>query len=402
MKLELTEQEQAWRNEVASYLRSALPADYRGEHHYETDESYEFTRDFAKQLGRKNWLSLAWPEEFRREPTKTKTEQALFQYEIAYNRAPTMNYQVGSGTTGPALIVYGTQEQRDLWLEDIRLGNVGFCNGLTEPDAGSDLAALKFSAVDEGDEIVLNGEKIFNTRAHRLEYITVAVRSDPTASKYRGISAVLCPLDHPNVKVVKKMTFGGQNLSWVYFDDVRVPMRNRIGTKDQAWYQALSVDVHTMPGAGAAGSQRSFDDFVRYCREKKVGTRRMIDDDRVKFTLAEFAIELEVQHQLYWRTIWARDQRESGNDVIGEKIGGGLHQASTSVLSLWSKEWGPRFSKAAVSLLGPFGQLTDGDEWAPMLGEMEHEFRQGHGNHAHGTPELLKNVMAHRGLGMPR
>lgn len=402
MQLDLTAQERAWRDEVSTFLRGNLPDDWRGEDAYETDESYEFTRDFAKKLGQKNWLSLAWPEQYRKEPTKTKTEQAIFQSEIAYHRAPTMNYQVGSGTTGPALMVYGTDEQRGLWLEDIRLGNIGFCNGLTEPDAGSDLAALQFKAVDDGDEIVLNGEKIFNTRAHRLEYITVASRSNPEATKHRGISAVLCPLDHPRVKVVKKMTFGGQNLSWVYFDDARVPIRNRIGTKDQAWYEALSVDVYTMPGAGASGSQRTFDDFLRFCQETRVGNHRLIDEERVKLMLAEFAIELEVQHQLYWRTVWARDQRESGNDVIGEKIGGGLHQASTSVLSLWSKEWGPRFAHAAIRLLGPFGQLTYGEEWAPMLGEMERELRQSHGNHAHGTPELLKSVMAVRGLGMPR
>ena len=399
MQLDFSPAEEAWRSEVVEFLEAEIPGDYRGETAYEDDEAYEFTRSFARKLGARNWLSLAWPEEYSGQQRKSKTEQAILMAEIGYHRGPFMNFQSDPAS---ALISYGTDAQRDRWLEDLRTAEIGFCNGLTEPEAGSDLAALSFSAVEEGDEFVLNGEKIFNTRAHRIEYMMVAARTTPDATKYRGIRSIVCDLETPGVTVVPKMDLGGTNLSWIYFDNVRVPKDNLIGTKDQAWYEALSVDLHSRPGSGPYSSQRTFDDFVQFCNQEPVGGRLLIDAEETRLMLAEFAIELEVQRQLYWRTIWAREQRESGNDVIGEKIGGGLHQASSSVLGLWQKEWTPRFMHAAYRLLGPYGQLKYGDRWAPMLGEIERGVRLSHSNHAHGTPEILKNVMAHRGLDMPR
>ncbi|MBI4639984.1 MAG: acyl-CoA dehydrogenase family protein [Candidatus Tectomicrobia bacterium] len=402
MDLMFTSGDKAWRDEIRDFLDKELPQEQKGggrdfSLEDETPERVAFREIFVNKLVEKGWYTMGWPVEYGGQNARP-IKMAVYNEEMAYNRAPA---SLGGGLAG-AFMAHGTPEQKAKWIPAMASGDVVTCLGYSEPEAGSDLASLQCRAVLDGDEYVVNGQKHFTSNAQNSTHIDLLVRSDPDAPKYRGISRFIVDLKSPGVTVRPQwnMSGRGSRQNETFFDNVRVPKENMIGTLNQAWYEYNRDTPLTSVGQGTAGTRRAFDEFLNYCRETKRNGVRLIDDQLNRSKLTTLLMELEVMTWIYWRRV---SQAEKDYGKPRGDLGGGIHDAPSSIPVLIYKEWVPRFADTAMQIAGPLGQIKAGSKWTQMGGWVERYHRaQAFNNHPHGTPEIHRMVVAIRGLGLPR
>src|SRR4051794_4575486 len=190
MDFKFTESEEQLRGDVRRFLEETLPADWQGTGSELSDDDFEFGQHFNTKLAERGWIAPAWPKPYGGLGA-THVEQAIFGEELAYHRAPTGGRIFGVGMIGPTLIVHGTEEQRQRHLPGITSGEVLWCQGYSEPGAGSDLASLQTRALRDGDDYVINGQKIWTTQAHHADWMFLVARTDTEAPKHRGISFLM-------------------------------------------------------------------------------------------------------------------------------------------------------------------------------------------------------------------
>ncbi|TET38427.1 MAG: hypothetical protein E3J65_05075, partial [Dehalococcoidia bacterium] len=303
MDFSFTEEEERFRAEVRRFLKKEVTEEFLKdlEEHGEVD----FSREFTKKLAEKGWLAMSWPKEYGGGGA-SMMEQLIFSEELGYHHAPSSAHRQGINLVGPCLIVYGTEEQKEKHLRAITSGEVVWCQGFSEPNAGSDLASLQCRAVADGDDYLINGQKVWTTNAHRADWCHFLTRTDPDAPRHRGISYFLVDMKSPGITVRPLINMlASHDFNEVFFDNVRVPKENMIGEKNRGWYVSQTTLNFERSGiAIPAGAKRTLEQLVEYARETKRNGEPLAKDPIIRHKLSGMAVEIEVGRMIAYRVAW--------------------------------------------------------------------------------------------------
>jgi alkylation response protein AidB-like acyl-CoA dehydrogenase len=389
MDLTFTREEEAWRHEVRDFLDRELPPDKAFDVEFNEDEAlWRFAFDFTKKVGAKGWIGLTWPPEYGG-LGRSLTDRLIMMEEFGYRDAPLINH-IGWGLAAGALFVGGTPEQKRRFLPPIARMETFWAEGLTEPDAGSDLASLTTRAVRDGDDWIINGQKTYTTWGSHADVLYLAARTNPEAPKHHGISIFCLDLGLPGVSFTPMYNLGGGRQNHTFLEDVRIPGDRLIGEEGKGWGYIMSSFY--MSGGVAAGHttyQRRLDDLVAYCKETTRHGRPLIKDPIVRQQLAELALIVEEHRLLAYAG-------------LGQTLANRPPEFGGALGTVVAKEAKPRFAEICQQIVGPLSQLRSESRWAPMNGDVEAWYRYSFSNHAGGTSQVKRMVLAPRGLGLPR
>ncbi|HEY8173466.1 MAG TPA: acyl-CoA dehydrogenase family protein [Dehalococcoidia bacterium] len=385
-----TPDDAAFRAEVQSFLRSELPADFRAE-----DDAVlgvgigedERERDWLRTLAKRGWVAPSWPKEYGGAGLSVM-QQFIFNEEIARARAPRPNF-LAIGLAGPTIIVHGTEEQKREHLSGILSGETFWCQGFSEPGSGSDLASLQTRAVQDGDDFIINGQKIWTSGAHRADRMMLLARTDTEVPKHKGISFFLLDMKTPGVTVRPLINMAHTaSFNEVFFDNVRVPKKDLLGELNRGWYVATTtLDFERsgiISGVGLQSMVGELIDFVR-AHPRQDGAAPAVANE-----IADRWIEADVSIVLSYR-------------VATMQAKGLVPNQEASITKLFGSELAQRIARTAVKCGGLYGQLSTGSPRAPMGGRLDSWYRIAVGSTlAGGTSEIQRGVIAQRGLGLPR
>jgi alkylation response protein AidB-like acyl-CoA dehydrogenase len=386
MDLRFSPEDDVFRRE----LRAFLAAEWQGgtgDASVDSDEEYEQERAFEKKLAERGWLTLAWPVEYGGQGA-SNVRQAIMKEECAYARAPIGGGPGGqaTGLVGPSVMAYGTDEQKQRFLPPIARGDVTWCQGFSETDAGSDLAAVQTGAERQGDHYVLNGHKVWTSGAKYADWIHVLARTDREAPKHQGISYFLVDMKSPGItyRPIPEMT-GRAGFYETFFDNVSVPVDNLLGKENRGWYVATTTLGFERSSVNRIGAtMRAFDELVGELR------RRGLVRTQTRRRLAEHRIELEAGRWLAYRVPWRQD---SGAQPTYE----------ASLSKMYATELAQRVANTAVNALGLDGARELCSRGAPIEGRAAFTYLlTTHWTVSAGTSEIQRNIIAQRGVGLPR
>ena len=394
MDFRFNKREETFREEVEDFIAKELPAGWTEECLYWPggygtlplfESEYDsFCRQFWCKLGRQGWLSIGWPGD-----KHTSIEQAIFSERMSYYRAPAGNVATDIGA--PTILLFGSDEMKKEWVPRIAKGEISFWLAYSEPNAGSDLASLQTKAVEDGDELIINGEKTWSSGAHVADYAWMVVRTDPNAPKYRGISFVIVDNKSPGITIQPLVNMCGiHSFNEVFFDNVRVPKKNIVGEKNKGWYYLMAALGFERLAVMAGGFKRTFEELVQYAKETNRNGKALSKDVLVKNKLADMAIKIGVVNMLYWYTAWMIDK--------------GLNSdTDASILKLVSTELSRDLAFIGMEIMGPYGQLERDSKWAALKGRVYLGYLDCiSAIVGAGTSEIQRNIIATRGLGLPR
>ncbi len=390
-----TPEESAFRSEVREFLRTNLPPVVdRSWQDWTLEEGAEepaFMARWRKVMAERRWIVPHWPKVYGGAGLTT-IEQFIFNEEMATARAPAGLGGSGAMMLGPTLIIYGSEEQKQQFLPPIAAGEVTWCQGYSEPGAGSDLASLQTRAVRDGDDYVINGQKIWTSLAHRADWMFMLARTDPSAPKHRGISMFLLDMKSPGLTVSPLVDMsGGHMFNQVFFDNVRAPAKQMVGDENRGWYLgATLLDFERSNIAGAIALKNAVDDLAFFLRDNEGKSVVVSNSASIRFELAERALEAEVAKLFAYRIVTMQKE-------------GKVPNYEASVAKLFVSEAQQRIYQTGTKLLGPYAGLWRGSKWAPQDGRIAHQYVQNvYQTIAAGTSEIQRNIIAQRGLGMPR
>ena len=386
----------AWRMEVRGFLEEHWPVGKVFDYDYDEDEArWKEGRDFWIKVGKKGWTALTWSKDYYG-LGRSAIEKWILHEELNACGAPV--YPVIGLAVAGAILRLGTHEQRRQHLKGIAEGTVLWGEGYTEPSAGSDLASLTTRAHRDGDFWVLNGQKTLGTAAHHCTWMSVLARTDPDSVKHNGISCFLVPLDTPGIQMLPlhNMADGQQNQT--FFENVRIPADCLLGEEGNAWNQVwFGIGGDNLDNAGPIPDPHQFrvmrmlNETLRYCRETTRGGIPLSDDPVIRLKLGELVAGVETMKLMAFET--DSDAIQSGARGRGA-MRPNLNQA-------YYKEFWPHLAQTYMEIVGPLAQIKGG-KWAQLEGQFERYFRASFGNHAGGTAQLKRMVLATRGLGLPR
>ncbi len=346
-------------------------------------------REFARKLAARGWLAPSWLKEYGGQDAPHTYEYILVN-ELARCGAHVPN-DVARLMCGPTILRHGSEELKREFLPRIARGEIEFCLGYTETEAGSDLAAIDMRAVEDGDDYIINGHKIFNTECHYAEYHWLAVRTDPnTVPKHRGISLIIVDLKSPGITVNPMWAMSGERTNEVVYDNVRVPKRMMVGEKNRGFYYIMeSLSFERLTVYTIELLYRFLNETIQYAKETEYNGKPLAKDPVIRQKLAEMAIELEVGSVIQAQATW----------MVSE----GLVPATESAISkIFSSELQQRLLNTAMEVLGPYGQLQEDSKWVPLSGRIERNYRAAVlATLGAGSSEILRNIIATRGLGLP-
>jgi alkylation response protein AidB-like acyl-CoA dehydrogenase len=393
MDFRFTPEEEAFRQEVREFLRQEVPPDWEGVFLEETEKEWEQGRAFVKKLSQKGWVAPAWPKEYGGMEASPAL-QLVYNEEMGYHRAPIGSVIQAVGYIGPAILFFGTEEQKNQHLPPITAGDVVWTQGFSEPEAGSDLASLKTRAVKDGDDWVINGDKIWTSNAHRSEWCILLARTDPAAPKHKGISFFLVDMETPGITVQPIINMANvHSFNQVFFEDVRVPKSALLGQENQGWYigaMTLDFERSSLVAAAVSMAKRGLDDLVQYCKETKVNGGSLLNKPLVRHKLAEMAIEIEVGKYMVYRVVSQQARKEPGS-------------IEAAVCKLYNTEMDVRLANTGIDVLGLYGQLHKDSKWARLMGRFQKSYLYAIAMMVGGgSSEIQRNIIAMRGLGLPR
>jgi len=381
-----TPDEAAFRAGLRTWLTENLPSDWldRPPHVGRWDET--LTREWSKRLYDGGFVGLTWPEEYGGRGLG-HTFQAIYLEETARAQAPDHLGVIGLGMAGPTIIAWGTDKQKKRLLPPLLSAEEVWCQGFSEPGSGSDLAGARTRAVLDGDEWVVNGQKVWSSYAHLADWCILVTRTDPDAAKHRGLSYLLVDMHAPGVDVrpLRQIT-GDPEFNEIFFTDVRVPRDSMLGKPGDGWSVAMTTLLHergTLGFALTAALERQVDRLVRLVRECGRSGDQLVRDD-----VARLWIDLQALRYVNYRSLTAL-------------VRTGVPGPEGSVAKLHWSETNQRLAKLAVSLQGLAGQLDgDGSFWD---GYWQYQQLRSRGNTIEaGTSEILRNIIAERVVGLPR
>jgi len=392
MEFRFTPEEERFRSEIREFLRRELPADWgdAGALGEAGEESWEFLRSFQKKLAERRWLTLGWPEEHGG-LAASHMMQVIYNEEMSYFRAP-IQLGVGPDRVGPTIILYGTDDQKRRHLPGIMAGETVWCQGFSEPEAGSDLASLQTTAVADGDYFVVNGQKIWTSVANRADWCILLARTDREAPKHKGISYFLLDMKTPGVEVRPLVDMLGRNtFNEVFFDSARIPRDCLVGELNRGWYvAAATLDFERSGINRVVMGIRMHEELVEYAAQAGGDRGRLLDDIRVRHKLAELAIEFQAGRLLAYRVASMQEK-------------GQIPNAEASMSKLYGTELQQRLAETGMEILGLGGQIEPGSRGASLQEQVEQFYLLASAlTVAAGTSEIMRNIIAMRGLGMPR
>jgi alkylation response protein AidB-like acyl-CoA dehydrogenase len=391
MDLKFGEKEEALRQDVRAFLMENLPKqeDFGGGFDARTDDrAFEAAKDFNQKLGQRGWIAPAWPKEYGGLGASIY-EQMVFNEEFGYYGAPdTGTRGFGVGMIGPTLIIHGNEEQKREHLPRITSGEAIWCQGYSEPGAGSDLASLQTRAVRDGDDYVVNGQKIWTSGGHRANWMFLLTRTDPEAPKHRGISFLLLDIKNtPGVTVRPLINMANRHhFNEVFFEDVRIPRRNLVGEENRGWYVGMTLLDFERSGIGGTASQRKTLEQMTALLKDAPERKR----EQYRLGLAELVLENNVAKYLGYR--------------IGDmQARGQVPNYEASVIKIFQSELGQRIYRFGVNMLGLAGQLMPEQPGAPLGGDLPEQYLLSVPSTIYsGSNEIQRNIIATRGLGLPR
>src|SRR5438445_3411044 len=382
MDLRDTTEEAAFRREVRDFIARNLPADskQRGARRFEDADS-----EWSRRLGEAGYAGLTWPKEYGGAGAPY-SHQAIFLEELARAEAPSHLGVIGLGMAGPTIIAWGTEEQKQRYLAKILSAEEIWCQGFSEPDAGSDLASARTRVEDKGDHFVVNGQKVWSSFAHIADFCILVGLGLPDAPKYKNLTYVIVDMHAPGVDVRPLVQITGHpEFNEIFFTDVQVPKENVLGEVGEGWQVAMTTLLHergTLGFALSATLDVAVRKLIALAKEREVTDAVLLD------RIAREWIELQALKYTNYRSLTAL-----------QKTGVPGPEGSASKL-VWSEN-NQRLTKLALEILGSHAQLTDGGGYAD--GYWQYQQLRSRGNTIEaGTSEILRNIVAERVLGLPR
>lgn len=389
MDLNLTESEKQFRDELAQWLKSNAPGDWEQRRLRDSmHERFEFLRTWQKKVFQAGWAGVSWPKEYGGRGA-TLMEQVIFTQEMAKAGAPPLANVLGLSLIGPTIIHYGTEGQKKRFLSNILSADEIWCQGFSEPNAGSDLAGLRTEARLEGDHYIVNGQKIWNSYGWAAHWCALVTRSDPNSQKHKGLTYLLVDMKSPGVEVrpLRQMT-GESEFTELFFRDVKVSAENVLGTPGDGWNVALGTLAHERATLGVAMQivmRRQLDRVIELSR-----TLGKSADPVARQKIAQSYIENEIVRLTHLR-------------AVSRIIQTGAPGPEGSILKLEWSEANQRFQAMAQEILGPYGQLTEGSDLALDNGAFTYSYLRSRGNTIEaGTSEIQRNIVSQHVLGLPR
>jgi alkylation response protein AidB-like acyl-CoA dehydrogenase len=386
--IDLTDGQRALRDELRQYFGVLMTPERRAvvEEGHAGGDAY---RALVRQLGEDGWLGVGWPKEHGGQG-RGPLEQLIFLEEAS--RAGVPIPMVTLNTVGPTIAQFGTDEQKARFLPPILRGELHFAIGYTEPGAGTDLASLRTRAVRDGDEYVVNGQKVFTTGGHDADFIWLACRTDPDAPKHKGISILCVDTSLAGFKWTPIWTLGGGHTNATYYEDVRVPADMLVGEENGGWKMITTqLNFERVSLGPSAGIFRNLDKVTAWAASTgSAGAGRVIDQEWVRCNLARVRAKAEVAELFNWQVA-----------AVQEK--GQLNPADASAMKVYGTELRIESLRLLMEVLGPAATLKKGSPGAVLGGALEGEYRAAIvGTFGGGVNEIQREIVAAAGLRTPR
>jgi hypothetical protein len=390
MRIAYTPEQEDLRRELREYFAKLMTPERRealtvGEGDFGDGKAY---REAVRQMGKDGWLGIGWPKEYGGQ-NRSMLEQLIFMDEAATAGAPIPTLTLNS--VGPTIMQYGTEEQKQRFLQPILAGEVHFAIGYSEPEAGTDLASLRTRAVRTGDEYVVNGQKMWTSLTEYADYVWLAVRTDPDVRKHKGLSVLIVPTDAEGFRFTPVRTVAGARTNATFYEDVRVPVGNRVGDEKDGWRLITNQLNHERVALfSSARLIAMLRDVREWAQDSKLSDgRRVIDQEWVQVHLARVHAKTEVLKLMNWRIAWG--------------VGKGLNPATASATKVYGSELYTEAYRLLMEVMGPNAVVRDGSPGAILRGRIERIYR---GSliltFGGGTNEVQRDIIAMVGLGMPR
>jgi alkylation response protein AidB-like acyl-CoA dehydrogenase len=391
MDFDFTPEQEAFRKEVRAWLEANLPDELRG-HAFASSradvEEVRKLRAWQKTMAEAGYVGMDWPREFGGRGA-TIVEMVILYQEMARAESPQLLNRGGVSMLGPTLMKYGTPAQQQRFLRKILTAEELWCQGFSEPNAGSDLANLQTRAVLDGDHFVVNGQKVWTSMGHVADWCFLLVRTDPAAAKHKGISFLLVDMKTPGITVrpLRQMT-GEAEFNETFFDNVRVPAQNLVGKINEGWGVAITTLAY----------ERDLLTFIRHISLRNA-LHRLVRLVRERGRAADPVIRQKVA------ALWIGEQALQLNAYrsLTRLLRGGQPGPEGSISKLFWSHLDQELAQVATEVLGPASQLGEDSPWAPDEGQWQFYalLAQASGIRA-GTTEILKNILGERVLGLPK
>ena len=389
MEFALTPEQEKFASDLEDYIKDHMTPDLEADLEKQDMDKGPAHTAFIRQMGHDGLLGIGWPKEYGGQG-RTAIEQHLFSEIMSY--AGIAMPEMALNAVGPALMRVGSEEQKQKFLPQIIRGELEVAIGYSEPEAGSDLASLKTTAVKEGNEYVINGQKVFTSCAHYSDYLWLATRTDPNApKKHKGLSVFMIPMNHPGITLEASRLVGGERQNTTFLDNVRVPEEWRIGEENNGWkYMTTQLDFERVAISPSGSMRRNVEDVTKWARETTIDGKPVSEEPWVRQKLAEMTMELEVHKMLNFNVAW----------MVQE---GQVPFAEASAVKVWGSELRNRVNGSLMQILGQFGQLQKGSKWAPLKGRIESAYRSDViFTFGGGAVEVQRDIIAMAGLWLPR
>ena len=393
-------EEAAFRQQVRGFVAESfdprlVPAGWQQYPDPRDETEAELLREWRGALGERGWIAPHWPREFGGAGLSAM-EQFIFNEEMAQTRAPEVG-GIGMNMVGPTLIRHGSEQQKEFHLPRITSNRAIWCQGYSEPGAGSDLASLQTRAARDGDEYVVNGQKVWNTVGHKADWMLLLARTDPEAPKHRGITMFLVDMRASGITtqpiVTAKETPGivEWDINEVFFEDVRIPAANRVGEENQGWYYATTLlDLERSRIGASIALLQEVESLVDYVRAGQRGEQPLAGGAGRVRELADAAIAAQVSRLMAYR-------------VVSMLKRGDLPNYEASIKKLFTSETAQGVTRTAMKLIGLYGNLWRTSACAPLQGRIPYRYvAMVPTTIAGGTSEIQRNIISTRGLGLPR
>ena len=393
MDFNFTPEDEAFRKEFRAWLDKNAPKDGKlaEADTFAEDDDSDWGRRVAwcKRLNEGGWLGIDWPKEYGGRGASI-LQSIVYHQELGRARAPLPYIGSGLSLIGPTLMHWGTEEQKKRFIPKILSCEDIWCQGYSEPNSGSDLASLQTRAIEDGDDFVVNGQKIWTSSAQHADWIFLLVRTDVDAPKHKGISYLLVDMHSPGITVrpLVQMT-GAKGFNEVFFDDVRVPKKNIVGEKNQGWQVAITTLMFERRGAGGPGTGQ-IRELVKLAKQVKRGDGTAWDDASVRQKIAEFYCEGEAL-------------KYTGYRQLTRRLKGLPPGPEGSMMKLVSTELNMKVAMFAMELLGTYSQIEHKAPFAIDKGKWSFRMLAARGGTiAAGTNQIQHNIIGERVLGLPK
>jgi alkylation response protein AidB-like acyl-CoA dehydrogenase len=387
--LTLSPSEEAFRDELRVWLEEHHPGDPPpGD-----EEGFSFRRRWQNELHEAGWAGLSWPKEYGGRGA-TLVEQAIFSEEMVRANAPSPANILGLAMGGPVVITHGTEAQKQRFLEPILSADEIWCQGFSEPEAGSDLASLKTRAVQKNGEWVVTGQKVWTTYAHLAKWCMLVARTDPDAPKHQGLTYFIMDMEQEGVEVKPLVQITGESeFNEIFMEEARIPEENVVGGVGNGWAVAITTLMNERTGIAFASQallQMQLRRLIELASETDRNGGTAIDDPIIRDRIAQLYIESEVLRLTAYRGLTQIMKRgvPGPEGSLGKWHWAEINQALTEL---------------AMDIEGPYSQLARGSDYAVDGADWQYLFLRSRANSIEGgTTEILKNIVAERVLGLPK